>query len=134
MKVTRKGFITSLGATVVVVSALPFDRVFGRTHVPPEPNGVGSFAPLVGSEFHALGPGGQRVSMILREVIELPGDPRIEQFSLVFKPGRRSSIPSGTYDVEHPSLGAFHLFLTASGNNLTGGGALARADFSLLRV
>ena len=126
MEVTRKGFISGMCATVVA-TALPSDRAFARTLAPQEPSGARSFTRLVGSVFYAQRPGGQRVPVVLREVVVRPGDPSIEQFSLVFAAGRRTTIPTGTCDVDHPSLGAFQLFLT-------GEGALARADFSLLRV
>lgn len=126
MEVTRKGFISGICATVVA-TALPSDRAFARTLTPQEPSGAGSFTRLVGSVFYAQRSGGQRIPIVLREVIVRPDDPSIEQFSLVFAAGRRTTIPAGTCDVDHPSLGAFQLFLT-------GEGALARADFSLLRV
>lgn len=134
MEITRKGFISSLGATIVTAVSLRPDLALAVTPEPQEPSGVKSFRPLVGSVFFALTPTGQRVSMVLREVVERPGDPSIEQFSLVFAPGRQTAIPTGTYSVDHPSLGSFQLFLSAGGNRVLGKGELVRADFSLLKV
>lgn len=134
MEVTRKGFISSLGATLVVATGLPADHAFAWTLAPQEPAGVRSFARLTGSTFYALDPGGRRVPMVLRAVTEGLKDPLVEQFSLVFALGGRTSISSGTYNVDHSSLGSFYLFLAASGRDGSGRELLVRSDFSLLRV
>jgi Domain of unknown function (DUF6916) len=43
-----------------------------------------------------------------------------EAFSLLFRGRRRPDVEGGTYRIEHPSLGAFELFLNPVGRGLKG--------------
>jgi hypothetical protein len=70
-----------------------------------------TFAPLVGTTF-AVGPDGE-VPVELVSATELPGPGTC--FSLVFRAAADAPLEQLTYRVEHPSLGAFPLFLVPLG-------------------
>lgn len=70
-----------------------------------------TYAPLVGTTF-TVGPDGD-VPVELVSATELPGPGTC--FSLVFRAAADVSLAQCTYRVEHPSLGAFPLFLVPLG-------------------
>lgn len=57
-------------------------------------------------------------------------DARIEQFSLVFHGPLLPALVGDTYELDHPTLGRFPLYLAPAGD--TGANAVYRSDFSLL--
>jgi hypothetical protein len=70
-----------------------------------------SYTPLVGTTF-AVGPDGD-VPVELVSATELPGQGSC--FSLIFRAAADAPLAQCTYRVEHPSLGAFPLFLVPLG-------------------
>jgi len=58
------------------------------------------------------------------------GAPHIDQFSLVFHGPLQAQIDAATYEIDHPALGRFDLYLSPAGR--AGGNAVYRSDFSLL--
>ncbi len=57
-------------------------------------------------------------------------DPRLDQFSLLFRAPADNAVADGTYDMDHPALGRFALHLTPAGRDAEG--ASYRSDFTLL--
>lgn len=57
-------------------------------------------------------------------------DPRLDQFSLVFRAPAGPRIADGTYEMDHPALGRFALHLVPAGQDADG--ASYRSDFTLL--
>ena len=70
-----------------------------------------TYAPLVGTTF-AVGPDGE-VRVELVSATESPGPGTC--FSLIFRAASDAPLDQRTYRVEHPSLGAFPLFLVPLG-------------------
>jgi hypothetical protein len=73
----------------------------------------GTYAPLVGSAFEIHRPDGRSVPFELVEAAQLPG--RGECFSLVFRGPGEVPLDQRAYRVEHPTIGAFSLFLVPLG-------------------
>jgi hypothetical protein len=69
----------------------------------------GTYAPLVGSEFKVLRPGGRTLRMKLVAAQARPGVG--DSFSLLFRGRRTTGVESGIYRLEHPLMGSFELFL-----------------------
>lgn len=57
-------------------------------------------------------------------------DPRLDQFSLLFRAPAGIEVAGGTYEMDHPALGRFLLHLAPGGHD--GEGAMVRSDFTLL--
>lgn len=82
---------------------------------------VATFAPLVGEAFDLEVEPGATVEARLTEATgsDLPGAPRAP-FSLVFTGPADPALPQGSRRLEHPSLGAFELFLVPVGRDERG--------------
>jgi len=82
---------------------------------------VDTFTPLVGEAFALEVEPGSTVEARLAEATgrELPGAPRAP-FSLVFVGPAEPLLPQGSRRLEHPSLGAFELFLVPIGRDERG--------------
>ena len=128
MKVTRKGFISSVATAVAAtVSASASPALAGLLSAPsvkPE-----AFAGQIGSAFELAGPEGVRARVVLSDLVRLPAERRTEQFSLLFSSSTSAALPEGLYRVRHSTLGAFDLFLVPGGKK-----AALRADLNLLKA
>lgn len=82
---------------------------------------VETFTPLVGEAFALEVEPGSKVEVRLAEATgrELPGAPRAP-FSLVFTGPAEPMLRQGSRRLEHPSLGAFDLFLVPIGRDERG--------------
>jgi len=69
------------------------------------------FAASVNSTFQVRHEAGELVALELVEYREGVSQPGYEHFSLLFKGPRTVVLPQQTYQVEHPVLGTFALFL-----------------------
>ena len=71
-----------------------------------------TFRPLLHERF-ALDAGDRRVDLELVDVTEsaAPGANRRAQFSIVFSGPPDPVLPQAIYELEHPEIGAFDLFL-----------------------
>ena len=71
-----------------------------------------TFKPLLHERF-VLDAGDRRVDLELVDVTEsaAPGANRSAQFSIVFSGPSELILPQAIYELEHPELGAFELFL-----------------------
>jgi hypothetical protein len=87
------------------------------------------FLPFVNAWFDAR-TGAERARIQLVEVVDRPGSPELEQFSLRFR-GPSTARIAGLAELSHPSMGAFPLYLGAAGAEASR--AYYAADFSLLR-
>jgi Domain of unknown function (DUF6916) len=76
------------------------------------------FVTLVGSTFRFHVPDVRPLRVKLLEARKLGGPG--ESFSLLFRGDKRASIADGTYRLEHPSLGAFELFVSPVGRGVKG--------------
>ena len=79
-----------------------------------------SFAPLTGSDFEVLLPGHDPIRLTLGEIsvleeVAAPEPIRRVPFSLIFTGPLQPTLQQNTYDVEHPDLGIFPLFLVPIG-------------------
>ncbi len=77
-----------------------------------------TYIPLVGTDFsvHRPGAGTLRVKLIQAQQLPSVG----EAFSLLFHGRARAGVASGTYRLEHPSLGDFDVFLSPVGRGVKG--------------
>lgn len=79
---------------------------------------IGDFRERVGETFAATADEGRTLALTLRSVDALPrplGDQGREPFSLEFTDSSKDHVPQQTVAVEHPSLGAFELFVVPLG-------------------
>lgn len=128
MKISRKGFISSVTAAMAV-AALPERPVLASlSSAGPDGASAARFRHLVGSGFELALPDGGRETMVLTRVDELRSCRRTEQFSLAFTSTRPLALAEGNYRVRHNALGTMDLFMKP------GAGAIMRADFGLLRA
>ena len=77
-----------------------------------------TFTPLLGESFHLHVEGPAVVDLVLTEATELPtasARPGRVPFSLVFRGPPATVYPQRTFQLEHPGLGAFELFLVPIG-------------------
>lgn len=88
---------------------------------------------LVGQSFWLNHPQAGALAITLAS-LKLPetksADARIEQFSLVFHGPLLPDVAADTYELDHPMLGRFQLYLSPGGR--AAGNAVYRSDFSLL--
>lgn len=87
------------------------------------------FLPLVNAWFDVQ-TGSERARIQLVGIVDRPGSPELEQFSLRFR-GPGASRVEGLAELRHPSLGTFPLYLGSAGQEASL--AYYAADFSLLR-
>jgi hypothetical protein len=73
------------------------------------------FLPHVHTAFRLTSASGDRVRVTLAEVAERPVTRNVEQFSLIFHAPRGRALGDGIHSLEHPSLGAFDLFVSRVG-------------------
>ena len=77
-----------------------------------------TFVPHVGSTFRVALP--ELPPLRIRLLESKPRHGAGESFSLLFHGNRRARVQQGTYRIEHPSLGAFDLFLVPVGRGIRG--------------
>lgn len=77
-----------------------------------------TFVPHVGSTFRVARPELPPLRVRLLESKRRHGAG--ESFSLLFHDNRQARVQQGTYRIEHPSLGAFDLFLVPVGRGVRG--------------
>jgi hypothetical protein len=129
MKVTRKGFISSVATAVAATVAAPSSQAFAGLLSPSISADVNTFSNHVGSAFEFAGPEGARASLVLKDLVKHPSGSRVEQFSLLFANSDNGRLPEGNYRVRHKTIGSMNLFLVPGGKK-----AALRADFSLLKA
>jgi len=92
-----------------------------------------NFAAIINQKLWLNHPDYRAVGLTLERVLtpesKIP-NPHLEQFSLILRGPARQQINAGSYEVDHPRLGRFMLYLAPTGND--GKGISYRADFSLL--
>ncbi len=128
---TRSGLIKAGAAAAVALGAGGTERaIAGAAGVGPAASGLGkpsggpaylhreTYIPLVGTDFRFHRPGTRTLRMKLVQARQLPrvGD----AFSLLFRGQARAGVASGTYRLEHPSLGEFDLFVSPVGRGVKG--------------
>lgn len=91
--------------------------------------GSAAYLPLVQERFNVY-PGNRGVAMTLLRVKRNFEGARGDQFSLTFALPAGQSLASGTYEVEHASLGKQTIYLQLAGSGPEGN--YYRADFNLL--
>lgn len=69
------------------------------------------FSAHLGSKFQVVGRTGEQVELDLVECREGKSQPNYEFFALLFKGPRHPVFPQRTFDVQHPALGKFQVFL-----------------------
>lgn len=82
-----------------------------------------TFEPLVGETFRFFAAGPAPVDVVLTEAAELPmasDRPVRAPFSLVFLGPPGTVYPQRTYQLEHPRLGSFELFVVPIGADTEG--------------
>ncbi|MBX7185189.1 MAG: hypothetical protein K1Y01_08615 [Vicinamibacteria bacterium] len=129
MKVTRKGFISSVATAVAATMTASASPALAGLLTPLSSADIDAFLNHVGSAFHAAGPAGARTAVVLQGLEKLPSDKRTDQFSLFFASPSGDLMPEGLYRMHHSTLGAFDIFLVPGGKK-----AALRADFSLLKA
>lgn len=127
----RRHFLKSAGSTLALASlGLHATLAFATTGFRWSRAGA---AGLVGQSFwlnHPLRGAMAIVLADLREPALTQLDPRLEQFSLMFRAPAADQVADGTYELEHATLGQFALHLIPAGRD--GDDALYRSDFTLL--
>jgi hypothetical protein len=73
------------------------------------------FLPHVDTAFRMTAASGDRLRLVLAEITERRVTRHVEQFSLFFHAPRGRVLPDGIHRFEHPSLGAFELFVARVG-------------------
>lgn len=132
--ITRRNFIQNLGFAAIVGASLNVSgTVFGQTlktddlfSLPPESlsNPVFSFTsahftPFIGTEFQLRQQGKRRTeTLTLLKVDEIQRKENLtkgiqgESFSLLFSNTRETKLAGQSFELSHPALGAFTLFLS----------------------
>lgn len=129
MKVTRKGFISSVATAVAATMTASAGPAVAGLLTPSSSAKIDTFLNHVGSTFSVAGPAGARTAVVLHSIEKVPSGRRTDQFSLFFASASGDFLPEGLYRVRHSTLGAFDLFLVPGGKK-----AALRADFSLLKA
>ncbi|MEO6391215.1 MAG: hypothetical protein ABIP75_05130 [Pyrinomonadaceae bacterium] len=81
----------------------------------------GMFAEQLNTFFHAvLEPDQHRVSLELIEVGEPRPNPRVDNYSLLFRGPKEFCLVQSMYPLDHESLGSFDLFLVPVGDRPDG--------------
>jgi uncharacterized protein DUF6916 len=133
---TRKQFLTSV-ATGLAGAALPGALLKAATNPRATPETVAAsttrdrFTSAVGTAFLAHPAGRDPVALTLLAVDKLKSSSGTIQFSLRFAAPGGESLPEGTHDIEHATLGSLQMFLVATGSDGKGQ-TLFRADFNLI--
>jgi hypothetical protein len=119
---SRAGFLKAGAAAAVTVGTGPLGRATAAAGATRDPNfflHLGTYRPLVKSKFTLQFPHGP-VDATLLQAKNL-GDrgrwetARRECFSLLFEVAKSEPVAQGTYQVSHPTLGGFSLFLVPVG-------------------
>jgi hypothetical protein len=127
MKLTRKQFLNSM-ATGLAATALP-SRLLKAVSRPLPP--TASLESQVGTSFQLRSATGVVSQVVLNRFENKASSNGTSQFSLAFAGSSDVRLAEGTYDVQHPALGNFRMFIIPMGS----GGQDAnsyRADFNLL--
>lgn len=127
----RRQFLTSAGATLALAGlGLPATLAFAAEDFRWS---QASAAALVGQSFWLNHPAAGAMAVTLASLRVPSGaqhDPRLEQFSLLFRAAGATALGDGTYELDHAMLGRFALHLAPAGHDEQG--ALYRSDFTLL--
>jgi uncharacterized protein DUF6916 len=130
---TRSGLIKAGGAAALAAGAGGFvgralagggdasklaGSAVGRAHGGPAYLSRATYAPLVGTDFRVHVPGEKtlRLKLIEARALKGPGD----AFSLLFRGRRQADVKSGTYRIEHRTIGSFDLFVNPVGRGVKG--------------
>jgi len=134
---TRKQFLTSVAAGLAG-AALPSPLVKAATNpraavsaLTDSKTILDTYSGTVGTTFLAHPAGREAVALTLLAVEKVRSSSGTTQFSLRFAAPGGESLPEGTHDVEHATLGSFQLFLVPTGSD-GNGQTLFRADFNLI--
>jgi hypothetical protein len=129
MRITRLRFLSLLSSGFAFAATGPA-RLLAASGHGTVTFSAEAFGKLVNKTFTVHGPKGV-VHLVLADVKAGPQDPRTNQFSLLFAAPATTTLPEGTYPVDHPGLETFSLFVIPAGADRNGQ-ALWRADFNLL--
>lgn len=112
MKITRRNFVKASGIAAFAALSLPntgFGQTAGNDVLASQ--SAESFRNLVGSEFYISGEN-LSTPAILTEMRDFPAETKTgECFSLIFEVRARRT-QQATYNVFHPNIGNFELFMT----------------------
>ena len=127
MTFTRKQFLTSI-VTGLAATALPA-RVLKAVSRPLPP--TAKFETQVGTSFQLRSATGAVSQVVLNRFENKASSNGTTQFSLAFAGSSDLHLAEGTYDVQHPALGNFRMFIIPMGSGGQDGNSY-RADFNLL--
>lgn len=129
---TRSGLIKAGGAAALAAGAGGFvgralagggrgelaGSGVGKAHGGPAYLRRATYTPLVGTDFRVHVPGEKtlRLKLIEARALKGPGD----AFSLLFRGRRQADVKSGTYRIEHRTIGSFDLFVNPVGRGVKG--------------
>ena len=126
MPSTRRRFLGSCGMFGVSAAVAPWlaagsaDAGIWKGGLRLEDLQRSTFEPLLDSALQIADASGTRVQAQLIEVSARGADPRLDQFSLLFRAGKDVLLEQGTYCVEHSALGKQPLFLVPVGRDEKG--------------
>jgi hypothetical protein len=129
MRITRLRFLSLLSSGFAFAATAPA-RLLGASGQGTMTFSAAAFGRLINTTFTVRGPKGV-VHLVLEDVMAGPQDPRTSQFSLLFAAPATTTLPEGTYPMDHPGMATFSLFVSPAGADRNGK-ALFRADFNLL--
>jgi len=121
VKVSRSAFLRLCGAAALGhgVSAAPWDNAF-----PPANDAcllseasAARFRLYVNTTFTIRSVPGSAVPLVLAHVIDGPGAPGVQQFSLIFHGPADAALAHGTHTLRHRSLGTMELFISPVGES-----------------
>ncbi len=127
-RVSRRDFLATGAAAgaagltpVVLADAPPGSKASSeKGGVTLEQLQLATFEPLLNTEFQVADSDGNQVTMKLVEATRGPEDPRLDQFSLVFKSPPGPVMPQGTYRFQHSGIGKADLFVVPIGQDEKG--------------
>ena len=128
MRKLSRGRLLKAGASAAaVVGAGPLAHAAAAANPQRDPLAylrLATYQPLEGATFtlhHPHRPVPARLVAVESQTARGPKErSRREQFSLIFETQRGEPLPQGTYQLEHPSLGQFPLFLVPVGRGRKG--------------
>lgn len=117
---SRRNLLGGAGGAALAAALVGLPGRWGRLQSPAAGLTLATVAPLVGSSFAVRLAPWQTEAFTLVAVDEYA--PRAgahpasgEAFSMLFASSARIAVPSATYQVHHPALGGFRLFLSPVG-------------------
>lgn len=116
--IDRRGFVKGSSLGLLAAGLSPLLLVSGRSAGSGSELTAAAFRAQLGSWFQLRDQDAHHVRLVA--VDDVPADPQLDQFRLVFRGPANDSVPEGSYDATSESGDAYQLFVQPSGSDADG--------------